>query len=261
MNRISLLLIVVISGIILLSAFVSDERSISFFIWDNVPSDTIYIGNQNYSNGSVIMTDQDAFVCIPPQSSELHAIDLFFSSFTTRDSLRVLVKSKPSYSCPGIGGIATPFGNDQYFMGWSKNILPDSGWNTFVFVPPLPMTADTIFVWPDLIQQVYPRVNRAATTSQRDSIFYLNGIYCGNGIVTWDLMSEARFTQWPPCDSNAMVIDDSNSCIVADTISSTAMIAGGENITYNYNSYTLLEHPFEIANNATLEINFINCRD
>jgi len=116
-------------------------------------TDTTYISSTNIGVGGKIMTDQDALMVMVDTSKKLLYVDLYYSSISTvnSDSSRIFVKSQRSWSCSPLGN-AHPFMTDQYTLGLSKNVLVQTGWNRYEFDPPIDLTNDTIYIWPDIIQ-------------------------------------------------------------------------------------------------------------
>lgn len=235
-----------------LVAFGSNGYSVSMV-------DTIKIGNTSPTgSGGNIWTDQYPIMVITPDDHKLKSIRIYIVSTSKVDSLRLIVKSNPSYGCSTIGGVASPFGNDSYTIGISENILPVAGaWNQFEFEPPIQVT-DSIFIWPDLLQQIQPRI-QFASTGNEDSLYFASCASGGN-ILTNDYQSEFTFVPASNCGQHIAVVDDSQGLVQADTISSTAIITMGRNIVYQAAQIHLIA-PFEVELQAVLETQATPCNN
>ena len=219
--------------------------------------DTIKIGNTAQTgNGGQIMTDQYPAIVISPSNSKLHSVRIYISTVAQTDSLRFIAKSNPSWSCSGIGGKANPFISDIYTLGFSENTLvsPNS-WNEFVFDPPL-STSDTIYVWPDLLQMIQPRIEFAYGGFE-DSLLYANCVF--SSIGQNDYRCEFSFIENPVCPDIENVVNDTSSIVTSDTISSTAIIGGSKNIIYDASVEVRLLHPFEVVQGGVFECNISGC--
>ncbi len=140
---------------------------------------SLVIANTTLGSGSKIMTDQDGLVVIVPSGKSLASIELYFSAISTlnSDSSRLLVKNQRSWSCAPLGN-ANPFISDQYTLGISVNTKVQVGWNKYVFHSPILISSDTIFIWPDLLHQINPRV--AYALGNTPEIRSMTGTSCAN---------------------------------------------------------------------------------
>lgn len=248
---------------ILISSFVLFERKISlgsseFFEFE---TDSLVVGNRTINTGSKIMTDQDALMILPPSGSKLSSIELYFSSISTNvsDSSRLWVKRQRSWSCAPLGN-ANPFQWDQYTLGQTQNIPVQVGWNKYIFEQPIDISSDTIYIWPDLIQQIQPRIDYASGNDP--DIWNVNSFLCAsppNDLHPLDYRCELVFTQNPPCPPVTIVTNSDSVCYAGDTIEARAVIQTGKSITYLSSDLVTLDTSFEVQSSAYFEVDMSGC--
>jgi len=225
-------------------------------------SDTLIIENTSLGSGSKIMTDQDGLVIIVPSGNELSRIEIYYSSISTlnSDSSRLLVKTQRSWSCAPLGN-ANPFSSDQYTLAFSKNTKVQVGWNKYEFENPIPITSDTIFIWPDLIQQINPRVVYAQGNTPE--IRSMTGTSCANpnaSTSSLDYACKLSFISKPVCPSFLFINHSDSTCYYADSILSKASIGMNKTITYFSKNQVLLDTTFEVLEQASLVIDMDGCK-
>lgn len=231
-------------------------------LW-NIEGDTTIIKNDSVGIGSRIMTDQDALVILPPGNSKLVSIDLYFTSVTTinSDSSRLYIKSLPSWSCGNNGG-SHPFQSDQYTLGITNNIAVDTGWNHYPIENPIDITSDSIFIWPDLVQQINPRIAFAGGINH-PSIMRMNGTLCGNssnkGTHSTDFACALRFISEEDCPSFLTITDSDSTCYAADTIVADVLIGPNNSISYLSRYEVLLDTTFEVSEMSSLIVDMNGC--
>lgn len=251
---------------IALSAFITKDHHLLIKSISAVshPIDTILVGNTMVGIGSKIMTDQNALVVYPPSDTKLSQINMYFTSVSTfnSDSSRLYVKSRRSWSCAPLGN-ANPNLPDQYTLGITQNTKVKVGWNSYILDPPIDINVDTLFIWPDLIQQINPRISWAANNSN-NSISNLTGTLCANpgtSISILDMACELIFTKSTPCLPTLLITDADSSCYAADSILARVLIDGNKAIDYLSKDQVIMDTTFEIRNNSTLCIDMNACPD
>ena len=213
---------------------------------------TTVIGNRIAASGSKIMTDQDALVILPPSGMHLVSIELFFSDVQTNvsDSSRLFVKSQRSTSCAPLGN-AHPNIPDQYTIAVTRNLLVQTGWNKYIFDSPIPINVDTLYIWPDLLQEVKPRIDYADNTVSHPSIWNLNSTSCANpsqDLSVLDYRCELVFVDYPPCIPFLEITQIDSSCYFADTIVLSTSLASSQTLS--------LFSSQEVSLSDSIQINF-----
>ena len=221
----------------------------------------LIIENRQDNTGSKIMTDQDALVLTPPPGYLLKSVELYYDNIDVAgsDSSRIWAKSQRSWSCSPLGN-ADPINADQYTLGLSKNIEVDTGWNKYTFEPLIEITSDSIFIWPDLIQQVRPRVSYAV--GNNTGIGNLTGTACANPGMDYsvlDYMCTAIFVKTPDCLPFLLVTDADSACYAADTLHAITIIPQGANISYLSRDLVTLDTTFEVKASGLLTIDMSSC--
>ena len=241
----------------------SFKESIHFTVVSNYmeADDSIVIENTQIGSGSKIMTDQDALVILPPPGKKLASIALYYSSITTNvsDSSRLWVKSQRSWSCAPLGN-AHPLQNDSYTLGLTNNVEVQLGWNHYTFDQPISIPSDSIFIWPDLIQQVQPRV--VYGSGNMPEIGNLTNSSCatfGSDVSILDYVCRLTFVSAEPCPPFLFITDSDSSCYAADTILARTMILNGADITYLSKDEVVLDTTYEVQDSALLTINMSGC--
>ncbi len=224
--------------------------------------DTIIISNTTLGSGSKIMTDQDALIVISPKESKLEKIELYFTNISTlnSDSLRLLVKSESSWSCP-VFGQANPFIMDSLTLGITRNTEVQVGWNTFVFQEPIDISSDSIFIWPDLTQQVNPRIPYAL--GNKAELLNLNGSLCGNisnGRSMLDYACKVTFTKLKPCLPKLELTVYDSICYRADTIIASSVINNiVNNVDFLIGDCLVLDTSFRVPPSVQMSVMFTDC--
>jgi len=226
-------------------------------------TDTTYISSTNIGVGGKIMTDQDALMVMVDTSKKLLYVDLYYSSISTvnSDSSRIFVKSQRSWSCSPLGN-AHPFMTDQYTLGLSKNVLVQTGWNRYEFDPPIDLTSDTIYIWPDLIQQVFPRT--VYSTDNDLLIRSLNGSLCASptsSSSSFDYSCSLAFLGESGCVPFLEILDSKSECYGADTISAKTIIQNTDSITYLSKDEVCLDTSFTVDLGGMLVIDMDGCEN
>ncbi len=225
--------------------------------------DTSIVANTQIGSGSKIMTDQDALVIITPPGAKLASIELYYLNVitTNSDSSRLWIKSQRSWSCAPLGN-AHPFQHDQFTLAITDNIAVDTGWNRYSFPEPITLNSDTIYIWPDLIQQIQPRIPYAL--GNNNSIANLTNFSCatpGQDISILDYVCSLTFLTPPPCISILEITDSDSICYAADTLIARTLIDSGKQINYLSRSYVLLDSTFEIEPTASLIVDMSGCEN
>lgn len=234
-----------------------------WILGNGLTTDTISLSSNPESASSTPLGPQTALVAVAPSGSKLKSVRMYYTSKGTGTTSRVFVKSTRSNACGGPADQNLP---DQYTLGESADIqVAVPGWQEYTFDPPIDITADTIYIWPNPIQLVHPRI--AYATSSKffgavDSLMRLNGSLCANGTGTHptDYACELTFIRSTPCADRIEVIDDFQNCYAADTLISKAMISNGKSIEYLSKDCVKLDTGFHINTSSTLVIDMDGCK-
>lgn len=254
--------IIAISVILLLSSFIIDkEGDIGLIKFLRFTQDTTLISNRAIGTGGKIMTDQDALVAVVPSGQKLSGISMYYSSISTvtSDSSRLFVKSQRSWSCAPLGN-ANPLQSDQYTLGITKNLKAQLGWNNYVFEQPVEINVDTIYVWPDLIQQIQPRVVYAQGNNAH--LGNLSGTLCatlGSDISVLDYASELVLVADISCPPILIVTDSDSTCYAGDTLLARTQINISDSIVYLSKDQVVLDTTFSVDSSALLMIDMTGC--
>ena len=239
----------------------SFNSSVVLIAFDDIDQDTTIVANTQIGTGSKIMTDQDAMVVLNPYAGRLRSVEMYFTNVSTNvsDSSRIWVKRQRSWSCAPLGN-ANPLQQDVYTLGLSKNIAVDTGWNTYVFDPPLDINSDSLYIWPDLIQQVFPRISYAV--GNNSALGNLNGTLCatnGVDVSILDYACKLTFIEAPDCPSFLLVTESDSVCYAADTIVARAIIPGLFSTSYLSSDQVNLDTSFQIQQTGQLLIDMNGC--